>query len=225
MYLCDFGICRFSLYFVAVRWQSFKNKLPLCLLISRYCRAFVLYAERNMSIVTFNKSITALGTTNTLDHALWRTDTTNNITINWEGVFGNPYLEQHNLLARIRKSSLPDLIDYINGNVSTAGTQNKRGIIKFQYHTMPFTKKTSSGKRQSLDPPTDWTDIPGVNDQITLPPLKSSDELTFWVKAEDYLGNVLTDYVYILADKSKPVISDMVFRKNVTGPEMGYFSW
>ncbi|KAK2141127.1 hypothetical protein LSH36_1156g00052 [Paralvinella palmiformis] len=189
----------------------------------RYCRAFVLYAERNTSIV-FYKNVTAFGTTNTLDHALWRTDTTNNITINWEGVFGNPYLEQHNLLARIRKSSLPDLIDYINGNVSTAGTQNKRGIIKFQYVTKPFIQRASTRRRRSLDPPTDWKYVHNLGNRISVPPVKHGDGITFWMKAEDYLGNVLTDYVYILADNTIPFISDMVFRKNVTGPRMGYFS-
>ena len=183
-----------------------------------------MYANTNQAAISYNRSMTVSGRTNLVGRHHWLQDTSASVTIGWTDGYGNPYLESNKFLAPMRALSYNDSIDYTQGNLSTGGMPNKQGITKFQYSVVAKIQTPSGRKRRSITPPTQWVDVPGVEEQVTLPPLAQGEDMTFWVRAEDLMGNVVTDFAFIRADNTGPAASQLEFAKNVDGPRRGFFS-
>ena len=71
-----------------------------------------------------------------------------------------------------------------------------------------------------------WMKIEPLSDTVDIPvSAAQGDGYTFWIQAEDILGNSIKEHYYVRVDNDPPVINgDLTFARNVDRETEGYFS-
>ena len=196
---------------------------------TRYTRGLLLYGNSNASIETSDIPISVLPEpgTRVVDGAFWISKLSDPVSLKWGKHFVNRFFSAN----RYGNPVAPLSVDFLEsrGNLSANGTPNIGGITKFAISVIHRLEVPKLRQRRELRTPASWTPIHPLTDTVTLTELNSrrdGNSYTIFMKAEDVMGNIRIDHIYIRVDSTPPVVKQIPtnFVKNVKRDVDGFYS-
>ena len=142
-----------------------------------------------------------------------------NVMLNWTDYFENKFHHEKGLLNPVRPAA-SDVIDDKEGNRTTAGIPNVRGIVRFS-----VTHKKDKHINNLKHKPDLEVTIQNIHHQsfnAVYPTANDGETVKFWVTASDILGNNLTRTYMVHMDSSPPEIGKASHEINVATEGVPY---
>ena len=124
-----------------------------------------------------------------------------NVVLNWTDYFENKFHHEKGLLNPVRPAPA-DVIDDNEGNRTTAGIPNARGIVSFS-----VAHKKDKHINNLEHKPDQELVVQNIQNQIfnaVYPTANDGETVKFWVTGSDILGNSLTSTCMVHMDSSAP---------------------
>jgi hypothetical protein len=205
----------------------------------RFARQFVLFDPvSNISLDTVDKLLVLSAQKET--HYQWQSniqDVRSNgpsINVAWKGHFRNKFHEDNKLLNAIHSfhatamdgmylKDVDDKLDDLTGNRTRRAIPNSHGIVSFQ---IAYQKDHSGGRTIQDVPTTGWTNVADIlsETQSINVTRENGDTIKIWIRAEDSMGNVATDYTTVSIDTTAPTVTSAEMHDNIKTSQYNFGS-